>query len=482
MSQTSRPGSLTQLLSHTAWARRLARALVSSSDGDDLQQDAWLRALEHPSPVRQPRAWLATVLRHLGRNRFRDDERRRAREAAVADAEPQGTPEQSLARLEIQRQLAERLAALDEPFRTTLLLRYFDGLSSAQIARRLDLPAGTVRWRLKTALERLRADLDSQRPHWRRDWALVLAPPGALAPAAAGGASGAGAGPATLAASSAGMATLPMLLISLLALTGVGAAAGWHLLLKSVGADLPEPAALHAVVAATGGFAPPGTAAARAASGRSPGPALAGQAAAAPATTVVAAAEPSTSAPAVPFEQLPPLLLQAFVAAEDRRFFQHHGTDLHAMARAALANVEAGRIAQGGSTITQQLAKVSLPPDRTVVRKLQQVALAHELEQRYSKPEILTLYLDRIFLGHGAFGVSAAARRYFDKAVPDLDLGDCALLAGVVHAPARLSPITHPDAARTRRNQVLDAMAEIGAITPDVARAWAEKPLAVTPR
>jgi RNA polymerase sigma factor (sigma-70 family) len=473
MSQTHTSGSLTHLLENAAWARRLARALVSSTDGDDLSQDAWLRALERPSPVRRPRAWLATVLRHLGRNRFRDDQRRRAREAAAATDEPLATPEQSLARLEIQRQLAERLAALDEPYRQTLLLRYFDELSSARIARRLDVPAGTVRWRLKTALERLRADLDSHRPHWRRDWALVLAPGALPAPAMT---------PA-LAAASAGVATLPILLTAVLALTGVGAAVGWNALRASVRVDLlPEPAALHAAADPLAG-APSAAVRAAAASVLEAAPALHAAVAPVPGAAPAAlSAPPAPAATAVPFEHLPPLLVQAFIASQDRRFFQHDGVDVHALGRAALANAEGGRIAQGGSTITQQLAKMSLGPERTVVRKLQQVVLARELEQRYSKPEILTLYLDRVFLGHGAFGVAAAARRYFDKAVPDLDLGECALLAGLVHAPARLSPIIHPDAARARRNQVLEAMVAIGAITAADAASWSGKPLVLARR
>src|SRR5450432_659314 len=164
----------------------------------------------------------------------------------------------------------------------------------------------------------------------------------------------------------------------------------------------------------------------------------------------------------LPFEGFPPQLVHAFLAAEDRRFYEHHGLDYRGIARAVGANFRAGEVAQGGSTITQQVAKSFLSSERTIQRKIREAILARRLETRYAKRDILTLYLNQVFLGHSAYGVAAAARRYFDKAVGDLDVGEMALLAGLVRAPSRFSPLASLDAARTRRDQVLGAMVASG--------------------
>jgi RNA polymerase sigma factor (sigma-70 family) len=467
---------LTRLLPHAAWARRLARALVSSGDADDLCQEAWLKALERPSFARQPRAWLATVLRHIGHNRFRGEGRRRIREGAVDPPEASPTPEQSLGRMEIQRLLAERVATLDEPFRQTLLLRYFDGLSAAAIARRLSIPAGTVRWRLTTALERLRADLDINRPEWRRDWALLLVPTGSL-PSTSLPLQAPPASSSPAVSVSSGIATFPILVAALIALGGLTAAVGWHTL-STLPPSFPirpdSPRGQQVPGTSPGSQVPPvpGTSPAV---GRGEGE-LQGGGGGEPGGAVTAALDELPLA----FEGLPSALVQAFLASQDRRFFEHEGVDLHAMARAFFANVERGDLAAGGSTITQQLAKLSLGPERTFFRKLRQVAIAHELERRYNKREILAMYLDRVFLGHGAFGVRAAARRYFGKEVAQLDVGECALLAGIAHAPVINSPIEHPEAARARRNRVLDQMVGTRALTREQANRWASLPLSTS--
>jgi penicillin-binding protein 1A len=184
----------------------------------------------------------------------------------------------------------------------------------------------------------------------------------------------------------------------------------------------------------------------------------------------------------LPFEKFPPQLINAFVAAEDRRFYEHTGLDLRGIARAIGANVRAQGVAQGGSTITQQVAKSFLGSERTVQRKIREAILARRIEARFSKRDILTLYLNQIFLGHGSYGVAAAARNYFDKAIDDLDVGEMALLAGLVRAPSRFSPLTNMEAARTHRNQVLAAMVATGAIKDADAKHWREQPIVVRQR
>lgn len=168
---------------------------------------------------------------------------------------------------------------------------------------------------------------------------------------------------------------------------------------------------------------------------------------------------------------LPPHVPAAFVAIEDRRFFDHMGIDLRGITRAAVQNVRAGEVRQGGSTITQQLAKTAfLEPDRTFRRKIREALIALYLEARLSKEEILSRYLSAVYFGDGVYGLRAAARHYFDKPPEKLDLGEAAMLAGLVKAPSRLAPTNDLEAARARMRVVLQAMAEAGAITPEQAR------------
>ena len=164
---------------------------------------------------------------------------------------------------------------------------------------------------------------------------------------------------------------------------------------------------------------------------------------------------------------LPTSVPAAFVAIEDRRFYRHFGVDLLGVGRAAVTNIRRGHTVQGGSTITQQLAKTAfLSPERTFRRKAQEVFVALWLEARLSKAEILSRYLSSVYFGDGAFGLRAASQHYFAKAPEELTTGEAALLAGLVKAPSALNPIDHPDAAIARQRVVLDAMVDTKAISP----------------
>lgn len=165
----------------------------------------------------------------------------------------------------------------------------------------------------------------------------------------------------------------------------------------------------------------------------------------------------------LPYEQLPKSLIAAVIATEDRRFFEHHGVDFWGIARAMVTNAARGHMVQGGSTVTQQVAKnVFLTPERTLKRKLQEVLLAFWLEGRFTKKEIMAIYLNRVYLGSGTFGVDAAARRYFNKSARDLNLYESALMAGLLKAPSRYSPAASPERAKTRVHQVLLNMVDAG--------------------
>lgn len=180
-------------------------------------------------------------------------------------------------------------------------------------------------------------------------------------------------------------------------------------------------------------------------------------------------------------EDLPDYLIDAVLAVEDRRFYSHWGVDPVGLARAAVANLRAGRVVQGGSTITQQLAKnLFLTPDRTFVRKVQELMLAIQLEWRFSKDDILSLYLDRVYFGAGAWGVEAAAQRYFGRSAREVNLGEAALLAGLLKAPSRYSPASDLNRAGARATVVLDLMRQTGRITEAERIAAAETPVRVS--
>jgi penicillin-binding protein 1A len=168
----------------------------------------------------------------------------------------------------------------------------------------------------------------------------------------------------------------------------------------------------------------------------------------------------------VSIRDLPPYLPQAFVAIEDRRFYSHFGVDPMGIARALVTNVSSGQTMQGGSTLTQQLAKnLFLTQERTASRKIQEAILSLWLEAKYSKDEILELYMNRVYFGAGAYGVDGAARRYFDKPAEDVTVAEAAMLAGLVQAPSRLAPTRDPRAARARAALVLAAMQDLNFIS-----------------
>lgn len=181
-------------------------------------------------------------------------------------------------------------------------------------------------------------------------------------------------------------------------------------------------------------------------------------------------------------EEVPERLVQAVLAAEDRRFRDHLGLDFRGLARAMVANVRHGTVVQGGSTITQQVAKTFLSDERTLARKLREAILSLRIEAHLGKDRILEIYLNKIFLGHGAYGVSAAASRYFDKSLDELTLAECALIAGLARAPSRYSPAAEPERAVARRGVVLQDMVEAGYITQEERDQADREPLRLATR
>jgi penicillin-binding protein 1A len=174
----------------------------------------------------------------------------------------------------------------------------------------------------------------------------------------------------------------------------------------------------------------------------------------------------------VSLKDLPPYLPRAFIAIEDRRFYSHYGVDPIGIARAAVTNILHRGVSQGGSTLTQQLAKnLFLTQERTMQRKLQEAELAFSLERKHSKNEILELYLNRVYFGSGAYGVEAAAQRYFGKSAKNVTIAEAAMLAGLVKSPSRLAPNRNPEGAEQRAHIVLTAMADAKFITEAQAQA-----------
>ena len=170
----------------------------------------------------------------------------------------------------------------------------------------------------------------------------------------------------------------------------------------------------------------------------------------------------------IPYERIPKPLVHAFIAAEDAEFFQHKGIDYKGIARAIFKNLVAGRIVQGGSTITQQVTKTFfLTPQRSLFRKLKEVAYAFGLERNLTKNEILTLYLNNIYLGNGAYGVEAASESYFNKRTEELNLAEMAMMAGLVKAPSHYSPINNLKKAKDRQSYVLARMVDLGFISQE---------------
>ncbi|SMC23699.1 penicillin-binding protein 1A [Desulfacinum hydrothermale DSM 13146] len=179
-----------------------------------------------------------------------------------------------------------------------------------------------------------------------------------------------------------------------------------------------------------------------------------------------------------PLASFPRHVIQAFLAAEDARFYEHGGVDVAGIVRAMIKNVRAGQIVQGGSTITQQVVKsLLLSPERTYIRKIKEAILAYRIDRSMTKDEILHLYLNQIYLGSGAYGVEAAARTYFDKSASELTVAQAALLAGLPKAPSRYNPFRDLEKARERQHYVLDRMVEVGFLAPDEAEKARREPL-----
>ena len=180
----------------------------------------------------------------------------------------------------------------------------------------------------------------------------------------------------------------------------------------------------------------------------------------------------------VPFDRLPPDLVAAVIATEDRRFFSHGGMDIFGVLRALIVNLRAGEVVQGGSTITQQVIKnVFLTPERSLKRKVQEVLLAFWLERKFTKEEILAIYLNRVYLGAGAFGIAAASHRYFGKKAGDLSLGESAMIAGLLKSPSRDNPFNNPGRAIVRTTTVIDSMVDAGFIDRERAARTKATPL-----
>src|SRR5438445_2383036 len=180
---------------------------------------------------------------------------------------------------------------------------------------------------------------------------------------------------------------------------------------------------------------------------------------------------------AVKLKDIAPVMIQATVGIEDKGFYSNPGFDIQRIIRAVLDDIRAGHIVAGGSTITQQLANQQLlPPDQTINRKSKEVALAYELSQTYSKDQIMELYLNKSFYGSQSYGIEAAAESYFQVPASKLDLAQAAMLAGLPQAPTEWNPVLHPDAAKLRQTEVLQAMVRANFISQDeLDKAVAEK-------
>lgn len=188
----------------------------------------------------------------------------------------------------------------------------------------------------------------------------------------------------------------------------------------------------------------------------------------------------------IPLDKMPKSVIDATIAIEDHRFYEHQGVDLQGIVRAAWVNLRGGRTSQGASTLTQQLVRnmpqLDISRDKSVTRKAKEILTAVRLEQFYTKKEILQLYLNNVYYGAGSYGIQAASETYFGKSAYKLDLSEAALLAGLPQRPSRYTPFEHKKAALTRRDEVLDAMQRWGNITPDqCAAAKEEKPRLMPP-
>ncbi len=188
----------------------------------------------------------------------------------------------------------------------------------------------------------------------------------------------------------------------------------------------------------------------------------------------------------VTYDEIPPNLVQAVLAIEDRRFFEHGGVNYWRLLEAVFHDLTTGQKQQGGSTLTMQLARgFFLTPEKRIKRKMIEIVITFQLEHRFTKKQIFEMYANQINLGQrGSFSINGfgeASQAYFGKDVRQLDLAECALLAGIIQSPNRLNPFRHPDRAIERRNLVLDSMVETGAITKEQAEHARAEPLHLSP-
>ncbi len=182
----------------------------------------------------------------------------------------------------------------------------------------------------------------------------------------------------------------------------------------------------------------------------------------------------------IPYEKMPDILVKAFISAEDDKFFEHPGINILSIVRAGIANFKAGHVVQGGSTITQQVAKsLLLTPERSIDRKIKEIILANRIERNLTKQQILYLYLNQIYLGHGAYGVQAACRTYFRKDVSEINVAEAALLAGMPQAPGKYSPLLNSKKAKERQLYVLRRMYENKYITQTQMSEASKQPLRI---
>jgi RNA polymerase sigma factor (sigma-70 family) len=409
--------------------------LGNARAGEEVGQEVFVCAWQGLGKLEDPDrfgAWLRGIARNRAREALRSKAQRRevVGEVLAALADPAPDPGE---RLDGERQEAALWAALeglDEDHREVLVLYYREGQSVEQVARQLELPEPTVRKRLSRARERLRDDvgdrLGQRLTHSApKVAAFAVAVTAALAPLPA----------------RAAVPALAKVAGGLLAAALVLSAGTW----ATLRSQLPE-------IPAT-----------------------------APADRVLGDVSPEAERPSALDErpdELPDHVVHAFLAAEDARFYEHGPVDLRAIGRAAWHNWTRDERAQGGSTLTQQLAKqmlVQQMPEPGLWRKLSEVVMAVELERRLTKDEILARYLDAVYFGASARGLEDAARVYFDKPASALTLAEGALLAGIPSHPKAHSPFEDPERAERRRSEVLQAMAAHGWASPqEVAAAEAE--------
>ncbi len=436
---------------HASAVCAITTAILRDADaGEEVGQEVFVCAWQQLHALRDPKRfapWIRQIARNRAHDRLRSRLGRREIAGSVLVQLPDPTPGVD-ERLHSERQEAvlwNTLDGLDDDHREVLVLYYREGRSVAQVAAHLGLSESTARKRLSRARARLRdgveAQLSGEIARTSPDKAAIVA---AVAAAVVGLAV-----PSAYAAPS-----LPQTLSAIGSgrLAGIGLGAAMLVILSTVTwspGSLPEIAAPDRIVAASAG-----------------GP---------------VEPEPATSPDPASATHVPEHVRLAFLAAEDARFFEHGGLDLYAVGRAVLNNALGDGSLQGASTLTQQLAKITLAEQargqKSLSDKVRVLAAAIDLERRLSKEQILQRYLDEVYLGSGATGLTEAARRYFDKPVSELTLAEGALLAGLPAAPSAHNPHASPDKARIRRAYVLEQMQIHGWATASEVAAAEAAPL-----